>query len=238
MDTADFRIYTGVDNQVEFLLRRQDRKPVNVVGRQVRLVMKNRYTNEILAQPYLTVIDPNKGHMLLTLSKELTENWPVGALSYGAIVEEPDGSELLLFTDEQERGKAFCYVTSSPITVVPPSDSILIYNFPVLRANISHTRRIRLEQNGEPFDTTGWQFVMQIRTSQSENAAIFATLDQSSGLEVVFQDDEVFLEIRFGPFNQVVNRIDTFYDIVATKNADSTIWLKGRIPFEPGVTYS
>lgn len=124
MDKADFRIYTGVDNQIEFALRKKDRKVVNIVGRNVRLVLKDRYTNEILAQPYLTVVDTEKAIMLLTLTKEMTVDWPIGALTYGAIVEEPDGNELLLFVDEAERGQAFCYVVASPVATVVVEDGI------------------------------------------------------------------------------------------------------------------
>lgn len=118
MDKADFRIYTGVDNQVDFALRGKDRKVVNIVGRQVRLVLKDRYTGTVLAEPYLETIDIDKALMRLTLTQETTENWPIGSLSYCAVVEEPDGSELLLFTDEAERGQAFCYVMASPLAII------------------------------------------------------------------------------------------------------------------------
>lgn len=238
MDKADFRIYTGVDNQIEFALRKKDRKVVNIVGRKVRMVLKNRYTNEILAQPYLTVVDTDKAIMLLTLPKELTMNWPVGALSYGAIVEEPDGSELLLFVDEAERGLAFCYVMASPVAVITPVSTSKIYNFPRLKANVSHTRRIKLEKNGVAFDTTGYTFEMQIRTAQSPTSTVLATLNEDlGGIQIVNENNSTYLEIKFGPFNELATKIDAYYDIVAEKDDEETVWLEGLIPLEPGVTY-
>ena len=239
MDKADFRIYTGVDNQIEFALRKKDRKVVNIVGRKVRLVLKNRYSNEILAQPYLTVVDTDKAIMLLTLPKELTMNWPIGALSYGAIVEEPDGSELLLFVDEAERGQAFCYVMASPVAVITPVTTSKIYNFPRLKANVSHTRRIKVEKDGEAFDTTGYSFEMQIRTEQSPTSTVLATLNEDlGGMNVVHESGSTYLEIKFGPFDTLATKIDAYYDIIATKNDDETVWLEGIIPLEPGVTYT
>ena len=239
MDKADFRIYTGVDNQIEFALRRKDRKVVNIVGRKVRLVLKNRYTNEVLAQPYLTVVDTEKAIMLLTLPKELTINWPVGALSYGAIVEEPDGSQLLLFTNEAENGQAFCYVMASPVTVIAPVGNSRVYNFPRLKANIPHVRRINLEQKGQPMDVTGYRFEMQIRTAQTPDSTVIATLDQTlGGLNVVYENGNTYLEMKFGPFDDMSVKLDAYYDIIAIKDGVEKIWMEGIMPFEPGVTYT
>jgi hypothetical protein len=239
MDKADFRIYAGVDNQIEFALRKKDRKVVNIVGRRVRLVLKNRYTNEILAQPFLTVVDTDRAIMMLNLPKELTMHWPVGALSYGAIVEEPDGTELLLFVDEAERGQAFCYVMASPVAVITPAGTSKVYNFPRLKANVSHTFRIKLEKDGVAFNTTGYTFEMQIRAEQSPLSAVLATLNtELGGMNVVHEAGSTYLEIKFGPFSTVLTKIDTYYDIIATKNDEETVWLEGLIPLEPGVTYT
>lgn len=128
MDTADFKVYAGVDNHIEFLLRKTDRKAISVVGKKVFIYFKDRRSGEIIHQQELLTLNPDTALMLLLLPKSVTDTWEIGALSYGAIIEEPSEydpnvmKQLLLFTDEREGSQGYCYVEKSPILMSPPAE--------------------------------------------------------------------------------------------------------------------
>lgn len=117
MDRCDFKIFTGVDTKVEFVVRNLDRKPIILGNRTLRIVIADRYTKDILGQVNLVVINGNKGLYGLTLSKTLTANWPVSSLVYSVLVEETDGTETLLFVDQNQTVSGFCEVVAS---LLPP----------------------------------------------------------------------------------------------------------------------
>ena len=245
LDNADFRIYKGVDNRIEFLLRNTDRKAVPLMGRTVRIVFRNRHTGQVLADPLVEVVNEQKGSCVLILEKALTQDWPEGALQYSALVEDPEGHQFLLFADHNQRATAYCYVTRSPVEHSRP-DPVQVYHFPLMKANATSVRRIQLVKDGVGFDTAGYTFEMQIRTSQSPSADVLQTLNANEGgLTAIDEQNNVYLEMKIGPFPGVTSRITAYYDLVATKTTTvngvetthSTVWLEGTLPIEPGVTY-
>lgn len=236
LDNADFRIYKGVDNKIEFLLRNTDRKAVSLMGKTVKIVFTNRYTGQVLAEPLADVVNEQKGSCVLILPKAMTQDWPEGALQYSALVVDGDGYEFLLFADHNQRATAYCYVTRSPVESVAP-EPVQTYHFSLVKANSTSVRRIQLG-SGTSFDMTGYTFEMQIRAAQSPTADILQTLnDVDGGLAVLEEQGNVYLELKIGPFTGVTSRITAYYDLVATKDGQSSVWLEGTLPIEPGVTY-
>lgn len=235
LDTADFRIYKGVENRIEFILRNTDRKPVHLMGRTVRIVFTDRYTGEVLANPLVRVVDEQRGSCVLTLSRSLTQEWPEGALTYAALLEEANGDQFLLFADHGQRATAFCFVSKSPIQV-STQVSTQIYHFPLVEANEIRVRRIQLVKDGVGLNTTGYTFTMQIRAGQSPTADLLQTLKDGDGLEVITEGSNVYLELKIGPFPGVTTRIDAYYDLLASKDGETRVWLEGTIPIEPGIT--
>lgn len=238
LDSADFRIYKGVDNKIEFLLRNTDRKAISLVGSGVEIVFTDRTTGEVIYREYCRVDDELRGMCTLILSATDTANFPDGAIRYSALVTDADQRKFLLFVDQNQRATAFCYVMQSPVQA-PDVDTGQIYNFPLLSANETHIRRIQLVKDGVGFDTTDYEFKMQIRTARSPSADVLQTLttDGPDGdILIVTEGANVFLELRIGPFLSLTDRITAYYDLVAVKDDEQTIWLEGSMPIEPGVT--
>lgn len=238
LDNADFRIYKGVDNKIEFLLRNTDRKPVSLVGGAVEIVFTDRTTGEVIYREYCRVVDEQRGMAVLTLSPTDVEPFPDGAIRYSGLVTDSDGHQTLLFVDQNQKATAFCYVMASPVQA-PPSDTGQIYNFPLLKSNETHIRRLQLVKDGVGFDTTGYEFKMQIRTAKGPTGDILQTLTSDAAdddINVITEGQNVYLELRIGPFMGLTTRINGYYDLVAIKDGEQTVWLEGIMPLEPGVT--
>ena len=240
LDNADFRIYKGVDNKIEFLIRNTDRKAVPLMGGTVQIVFTDRTTGEVIASPMATVVDELLGSLTLTLSASLTQDWPEGAIRYSALHQDVEGNQFLLFADQNQRATAYCYVMQSPIQA-PPSPEAPVYNFPTLKSNETVLRRLQIASTASgPMDLTGYAFRMQIRSSRvvdPNDVLQTLTSDGTDGdINVIIEGDNVYLELRIGPFPQITARVIAYYDLVAIKDGNQNVWLEGTIPLEPGVT--
>jgi hypothetical protein len=238
LDNADFRIYKGVDNKIEFILRNTDRKAVSVVGGAVEIVFTERNTGEVIHREYCRVDDELRGFCTLMLNKTDTDSWPEGALRYSALITNAEGNQFLLFADQNQKASAFCYVVRSPVEA-PVADSFQTYNFPLVRTNETVVRRLQLVKDGVGFDTTGYSFKMQIRTAPGTSSDVLETMtsDGSDGnITIVTEGSNVYLDLRIGPFPSVTSRLLAYYDLKAVKGSEETVWLEGTILLEPGVT--
>jgi hypothetical protein len=239
LDNADFRIYKGVDNKVEFILRNTDRKPVSIVGGAVEIVFTDRTTGAVIYREFCRVDDEMRGYCTLLLKSADTETWPEGAIRYSAVIRDSDLNHFLLFADHNQKATAFCYVMQSPIEA-PPLDTFQSYDFPLTKTNETVVRRLQLVKDGVGFDTTGYTFRMQIRTAQDTSSDVLETLtsDGPDGNIVITNDGagNVYLDLRIGPFPTVTTRLQSYYDLVAIKNTEQTVWLEGTMLLEPGVT--
>lgn len=102
----DTKIYKGVTNNIEFVVRNNDRKPINLVG--VDLVVQIRAVNnpsnsklppEILLEKPVSLIDETQGKCKLVLDPDDIEAWATGYYRYTVRMAYPDGHSELLFTD-------------------------------------------------------------------------------------------------------------------------------------------
>lgn len=102
----DTKVYKGVTNPIEFIIRNNDRKPVSMIGysmvAQVRRV--DNPTNakappQVLLEKNLVPIDETAGKYKLILQPEDIEDWDTGYYQYNIRTVDQSGSYELLYTD-------------------------------------------------------------------------------------------------------------------------------------------
>jgi hypothetical protein len=102
----DTKVYKGVTNNIEFVIRNNDRKPINLVGfgliaqiRAVNNISNSKQPTEILLEKPVTAIDETQGKCRLVLDPEDIQDWPTGYYRYTVRMVYQDGRSELLFTD-------------------------------------------------------------------------------------------------------------------------------------------
>lgn len=102
----DTKVYKGVTNNIEFVIRNNDRKPVNLVGfgliaqiRAVNNISNSKQPTEVLLEKPVTVIDETQGKCRLMLDPEDIQDWATGYYRYTVRMIYQDGRSELLFTD-------------------------------------------------------------------------------------------------------------------------------------------
>ena len=121
MNSNDFRIFKDVQNDVQFVVRNADRKPVNMIGRTAQINLFDQRAGRLLHQQDLIILDEAKGICQLILISDVTEDWLLQTYSYSVQVTNLDGSTHMLYTDIAESQKGFFELAQGPIFDPRPS---------------------------------------------------------------------------------------------------------------------
>lgn len=104
---SDFKVYRGTFNPVEFIIRDNDRKPINLVGKCITATVINFFTNSVVLQKDIAIIDPAKGRIKLLLAPQEIAEWETGFYKYSILINHEDGSNNLLFVDQDHTAGGF-----------------------------------------------------------------------------------------------------------------------------------
>lgn len=124
----DTKVYKGVTNTIDFVIRNNDRKPINLVG--LTLVVQIRAVNnpsnsklppEVLLEKNAVMLDDTEGKCKLVLDPEDVEEWATGYYRYTVRAVYHDGRSELLFTDvNKSTWGSFELIEGISSSVVPP----------------------------------------------------------------------------------------------------------------------
>lgn len=102
----DTKIYKGVTNTIDFIVRNNDRKPIKIIGytmiaqiREVNNSSRSETPPEVLLEKQLIVVDETAGKVKLVLQPEDIENWKTGYYCYNIRTVDLNGQMELLYTD-------------------------------------------------------------------------------------------------------------------------------------------
>jgi hypothetical protein len=123
----DTKVYKGVTNTIEFVIRNNDRKPISLVGfsltAQIRRVdnISNAATYpEVLLEKPLVPIDETAGKYKMILDPEDVEDWPTGYYRYNIRTVDVNGRVELLYTDiNKSTWNAFELIEGIASSIVP-----------------------------------------------------------------------------------------------------------------------
>lgn len=93
------KIYKGVTNTIDFVVRNNDRKPVNLVGYQIEVLIQRVEHPEILLVKTVVATDDRAGKAKLLLDKNDINTWYGGYYRYSIRLTDVVGNQEYLYTD-------------------------------------------------------------------------------------------------------------------------------------------
>lgn len=93
------KIYKGATNTIDFQVRNNDRKPVNLVGYQIEALIQRVEQPELLLTKPVQPSDETTGKCRLTLFPGEIETWLAGFYRYSIRLTDVTGKQEYLYTD-------------------------------------------------------------------------------------------------------------------------------------------
>lgn len=122
VNRTDFKIVDGVNNDIEVFIKDLDRKPVDMTGFTVTIIILNRQGDKLILQKDLVMIDPLKGRYRLVVDK--TEELPLGTHVYSFLhTSDETGVQEVLETDRNRGTQSYVEVVEGPFVRPTPSVS-------------------------------------------------------------------------------------------------------------------
>lgn len=127
MNTNDFKVFKDVFNNIEFVVRDTDRKPINMMGRSAEITLYDHRTSRSLWVQPLKVVNEARGICRLTITPDVTEDWYLQTYSYSVTVTDADQSYHMLFVDANESQRGFFQLVQGPRFDPQPSYEITAF---------------------------------------------------------------------------------------------------------------
>lgn len=128
-DLMTARVFTGVDNRIDVLLRNIDRKPVVLgVGETVRFSVFDQARARLLFQGNLDTVDATDGHFKIEFTAAQVNAMPLGTHLY-AFTAVTETTETLLYADRSYAASATFEVALGPIVTPPVAIEMLTEDF-------------------------------------------------------------------------------------------------------------
>jgi hypothetical protein len=122
---SDLSIVQGITNVVSVFCRDVDRQIVTLcAGQSLTVNIVDIATQTLLLTRQLTVVDPTQGLFSFAISPTDTALWNPGPLTYSIIINNPDGSQNLLYTDLNYT--TFGYATFLPGPIPGPAQPLIM----------------------------------------------------------------------------------------------------------------
>jgi hypothetical protein len=93
------KIYKGATNVIDFVVRNNDRKPVNLAGYQISAAIQRVEQPELLLQKSVVSLDDKAGKARLTFAPIDIQNLLAGYYTYSIILTDVTGRDEFLYTD-------------------------------------------------------------------------------------------------------------------------------------------
>jgi hypothetical protein len=120
----DFFLSKNVTNEIEFLLKDIDRKPISLVNKTLILYVVDAHTQTLKLQKTLQSINELRGHYRLTVAPSDIVDWELGHYSYSLVMQREDQTQVLMYTDQNRTTYGFLEVKAGPLPT--PFDPIVL----------------------------------------------------------------------------------------------------------------
>jgi hypothetical protein len=124
VNRCDFNLYRYVDNQIDILVTDVDRQPVSFANATATLNLLDFRHQRLILSRALQIIDAANGQLRFTLSATESGNLPSKTLKYSVVMNNPNGSTTMLFTDRSLKAAGQINVLDGPIP--EPIDPVVI----------------------------------------------------------------------------------------------------------------
>jgi len=121
----ELKLFRGVDNVVEFILKDSDRQPVKILGQSIRCVIINPYNQELMLTKYLYNKDELNGLYELRLTPGDIQEWSAGFYQYSlTLINGDTGQETLFYTTLDQDVTGRIEIIDKPFPEFVPSKLI------------------------------------------------------------------------------------------------------------------
>lgn len=114
MNTNDFRVFKDVQNTIEFVVRDTDRKPINMMGREVHINFYDQRLDRKLWTSKMQVINESRGICKLNIEPDVFADWLLQTYCYQVTVTNVDRSVHMLYVDANETQRGFFELLQGP----------------------------------------------------------------------------------------------------------------------------
>lgn len=123
VNRTDFNLFKNVANEVEFLIKTVDRKPVNLTSKSLTIYVVNDATNQVVIQETLNVLSSTedaRGHQRLVLDAARLGDLNPGYYRYVITITDLDGVPKIIYTDQNRSVHGYCEVFEGPLPTPQP----------------------------------------------------------------------------------------------------------------------
>lgn len=111
----DFNMSKNVSNEIEFLLKDIDRKPINLTNKTIILYVTDTETQKLKLQKTLQSINELRGHSRLVVGPTDLIDWELGYYAYSLVLQRDDQSQILLYTDQNRSSQGYLEIKAGPL---------------------------------------------------------------------------------------------------------------------------
>lgn len=125
----DIKCYKGVTNTLDFVIRNNERRPVNLVGLEMECVIQNQNNGQIMITKPVEVTVPLEGKAKLVLDPGDIEDWPANYYDYVVRVTNVNGIQQLFYTDINKTATGSFQLFDGVLRSEVPATEILAAQF-------------------------------------------------------------------------------------------------------------
>lgn len=126
---SDFKAYRGTFNNVDFIIRDNDRKAVNLTGKTLVMSIFHHHDGDFIIQIPVHVVDPQKGRVRICMTPQTVDSWEVGFYRYSILINFEDGTHNLLYMDQNQNAQGFFEFADGVLPQLVESTEILGEHF-------------------------------------------------------------------------------------------------------------
>ena len=129
MTIYDTKLYKGVTNTIDFVVRNNERRPINLVGVELEAVISTRATNEIVLKKRVEVTVAIQGKARLILDPGEVEDLDAGYYNYSIVNTNVNGVNRLYYTDINQSSVGHFELFDGVLRSMVPATEILAAQF-------------------------------------------------------------------------------------------------------------
>lgn len=175
---------TGVDNMVDITIAQEDRRPMNIINREIVFTLWDAKTNSTYFRRRALATEPEIGGLRLIVPAADTAALPPGLYNLSATIIDADGYETMLTWDQDQRGSFDVELSND---VMPPARATDVLDTWTLSDGVYVTSAI--DGPTESTMSSGLFSVAIYVTDYRGSVKIQGTLDQTlNGMNTLWAD--------------------------------------------------
>jgi hypothetical protein len=124
MTIYDTKLYKGVTNTIDFVIRNNERRPINLVGVTLQATIQSQLTNEIVLTKIVDITVAIQGKARLTLDPGEVEDLQAGYYNYSIQNTNVNGISQLYYTDINQKGMGVFELFDGVLNTMVPATHI------------------------------------------------------------------------------------------------------------------